>query len=111
MDNIHGLGDISKWVDQKNSWLGFKRVVGAISKTVVRGIQDLEIAPGFFVWVIPSGNDSCRIDCGQQQTVLTEEVLKNITLTLLNHPLWKERFANIKETARYCGPRSERNGS
>ena len=22
----------------------------------------------------------------------------------MNHPLWKERFSGIRETARYCGP-------
>ena len=63
-----------------------------------------EIAPGFFAWVIPSGNDSCRIGLWSTADRLDGRSIEECYTNLLNHPLWKERFANIKETARYCGP-------
>ena len=63
-----------------------------------------EIAPGFFAWVIPSGNDSCRIGLWSTADRLDGRSIEECYANLLNHPLWKERFAGIKETARYCGP-------
>jgi len=63
-----------------------------------------EIAPGFFAWVIPSGNDSCRIGLWSTADRLEGRSIEECYANLLNHPLWKERFAGIKETARYCGP-------
>ena len=63
-----------------------------------------EIAPGFFAWVIPSGNDSCRIGLWSTADRLDGRSIEECYANLLDHPLWKERFAGIKETARYCGP-------
>ena len=62
------------------------------------------IAPGFFAWVIPSGNDSCRIGLWSTAERLDGKSIEECYHSLLNHPLWKDRFADIKETARYCGP-------
>ena len=62
------------------------------------------IAPGFFAWVIPSGNDSCRIGLWSTADRLDGKSIEESYHSLLNHPLWKDRFADIKETARYCGP-------
>ncbi len=63
-----------------------------------------EIAPGFFAWVIPSGNDSCRIGLWSTADRLDGKSIEECYHNLLNHPLWKDRFSNIRETARYCGP-------
>ena len=63
-----------------------------------------EIAPGFFAWVIPSGNDSCRIGLWSTAERLDGKSIEECYHNLLNHPLWEDRFSNIRETARYCGP-------
>ena len=63
-----------------------------------------EIAPGFFAWVIPSGNDTHRIGLWSKADILDGKSILDCYNDLLNHPLWKERFENIQETARYCGP-------
>ena len=63
-----------------------------------------EIAPGFFAWVIPSGNDSCRIGLWSTADRLDGKSIEECYHNLLNHPLWKERFSDVRETARYCGP-------
>ncbi len=63
-----------------------------------------EIAPGFFAWVIPSGNESCRIGLWSTADRLDGRSIEECYSNLLKHPLWKDRFAGIKETARYCGP-------
>ena len=63
-----------------------------------------EIAPGFFAWVIPSGNDTHRIGLWSTAKRLNGRSIEQCYDSLIEHPLWKERFANVKETARYCGP-------
>lgn len=63
-----------------------------------------EIAPGFFAWVIPSGNGSCRIGLWSTADRLEGRSIEECYHNLLNHPLWKDRFSDIRETARYCGP-------
>jgi len=63
-----------------------------------------EIAPGFFAWVIPSGNDSCRIGLWSTADRLDGKSIEECYHNLLQHPLWKDRFSDIRETARYCGP-------
>lgn len=63
-----------------------------------------EIAPGFFAWVIPSGNDTHRIGLWSKADMLDGKTILDCYNDLLTHPLWKERFENIRETARYCGP-------
>ena len=63
-----------------------------------------EIAPGFFAWVIPSGNGSCRIGLWSTADRLEGRSIEECYHNLLNHPLWNDRFSDIRETARYCGP-------
>ena len=63
-----------------------------------------EIAPGFFAWVIPSGNGSCRIGLWSTADRLEGRSIEECYHNLLNHPLWEDRFSDIRETARYCGP-------
>ena len=63
-----------------------------------------EIAPGFFAWVIPSGNGSHRIGLWSTAKRLEGRSIEQCYDNLIMHPLWKDRFSNISETARYCGP-------
>ena len=63
-----------------------------------------EIAPGFFAWVIPSGNGTHRIGLWSKADLLDGRTVLDCYNDLLKHPLWKDRFENITETARYCGP-------
>ena len=63
-----------------------------------------EIAPGFFAWVIPSGNDSHRIGLWSTAKRLEGRSIEQCYDNLLKHPLWESRFSGISETARYCGP-------
>ena len=63
-----------------------------------------EIAPGFFAWVIPSGNDSHRIGLWSTAKRLQGRSIEQCYDNLIKHPLWENRFSNISETARYCGP-------
>ena len=63
-----------------------------------------EIAPGFFAWVIPSGNGSHRIGLWSTAKRLEGRSIEQCYDNLLKHPLWKDRFSNVSETARYCGP-------
>ena len=62
------------------------------------------IAPGFFAWVIPSGNGTHRIGLWSKADLLDGRTVLDCYNDLLEHPLWKDRFENITETARYCGP-------
>ena len=62
------------------------------------------IAPGFFAWVIPSGFGSHRIGVWSTPDRLDGKSVEQCYDDLLNHPLWKSRFENITEIARYCGP-------
>ena len=90
----------------KELMIGFQtEVVGyQFRKRWLEMYSGSEIAPGFFAWVIPSGNDSCRIGLWSTAERLDGKSIEECYHNLLNHPLWKERFADIKETARYCGP-------
>ena len=90
----------------KELMIGFQtEVVGyQFRKRWLEMYSGSEIAPGFFAWVIPSGNDSCRIGLWSTAERLGGKSIEECYHNLLNHPLWKERFADIKETARYCGP-------
>tara|TARA_Y100000287_G_scaffold179023_1_gene172307 strand:- start:21 stop:1235 length:1215 start_codon:yes stop_codon:yes gene_type:complete len=63
-----------------------------------------EIAPGFFAWVIPSGFGSHRIGVWSTPERLNGRSVEQCYEDLKNHPLWKERFENIHEIARFCGP-------
>jgi len=63
-----------------------------------------EIAPGFFAWVIPSGFGTHRIGVWSTPDRLKGRSVEQCYDDLRSHPLWKDRFTNIKEVARYCGP-------
>ena len=63
-----------------------------------------DVAPGLFAWVIPSGHGTHRIGIWIRGQDLEEQSVEHYYHNLINHPLWKDRFADIKETARYCGP-------
>ncbi len=63
-----------------------------------------DIAPGFFAWVIPSGNETHRIGLWSTAKRLEGRSIEQCYDHLIEHPLWKDRFADVKETARYCGP-------
>ena len=63
-----------------------------------------DIAPGFFAWVIPSGFGSHRIGLWSTADRLGGRSIESCYQDLMDHPLWKERFANVTEVARYCGP-------
>ena len=62
------------------------------------------IAPGFFAWVIPSGFGSHRIGVWSTPDRLDGKSVEQCYEDLLNHKMWHDRFENITETARYCGP-------
>ena len=63
-----------------------------------------DIAAGLFAWVIPSGLGTHRIGVWAKPGDLNGRSVEELYDTLLQHPLWRERFANCKEIARYCGP-------
>ena len=62
------------------------------------------IAPGFFAWVIPSGFGTHRIGLWSTADRLDGRSIESCYQDLMDHPLWKERFAGTSEIARYCGP-------
>ena len=62
------------------------------------------IAPGFFAWVIPSGFGTHRIGLWSTADRLNGRSIESCYQDLMDHPLWKERFANTSEIARFCGP-------
>ena len=62
------------------------------------------IAPGFFAWVIPSGFGTHRIGLWSTADRLDGRSIESCYQDLIDHPLWKDRFENVQEIARYCGP-------
>ena len=62
------------------------------------------IAPGFFAWVIPSGFGTHRIGLWSTADRLDGRSIESCYQDLMDHPLWKDRFAGTSEIARYCGP-------
>lgn len=63
-----------------------------------------DIAPGFFAWVIPSGYGTHRIGLWSTADRLNGRSIESCYQDLLDHPLWRERFHNVREVASYCGP-------
>ena len=107
-DGAHkaGLEDISKMGKPKELMIGFQaEVVGYEGGEIdgLRCLTDQEIAPGFFAWVIPSGNGSHRIGLWSTAKRLEGRSIEECYDNLLKHPLWKDRFSNVSETARYYG--------
>ena len=62
------------------------------------------IAPGFFAWGIPSGFGTHRIGLWSTADRLNGRSIESCYQDLMDHPLWKDRFENTSEIARYCGP-------
>ena len=62
-----------------------------------------DVAPGLFAWAIPNG-ETHRIGVWVHPDRLGGRSCEMLYDTLLDHPLWREKFANIHETARFCGP-------
>ena len=63
-----------------------------------------DIAPGFFAWVIPTGNKTHRVGIWSKSELLDGKSVEQCYDSLINHTLWKDRFSGIKEIAKYCGP-------
>jgi flavin-dependent dehydrogenase len=63
-----------------------------------------QVSPGFFAWVIPSGFGSHRIGIWSTAEHLNGRSVEQCYDDLRKHPLWKDRFADVKEVARFCGP-------
>ncbi len=62
-----------------------------------------DIAPGLFAWAIPNG-ETHRIGVWVQPERLAGRSCEMLYDTLRDHPLWRDRFAGVHETARFCGP-------
>lgn len=62
-----------------------------------------EVAPGLFAWVIPNG-ETHRVGVWSRPEDLEGRSCEQLVENLMSHPLWAERFANCRETARHCGP-------
>ena len=61
------------------------------------------VAPGLFAWVIPNGLTH-RIGVWARPDDLAGRSCEDLYDTLVTCPSWQHRFADIRETARYCGP-------
>ena len=63
-----------------------------------------DFAPGFFAWVIPTGNNTHRVGMWARPQDLDGRSVEECYESLISHDLWKKRFAGMNEIARYCGP-------
>ena len=61
------------------------------------------VAPGFFAWAIPTGTTT-RIGTFSRPDLLDGRSSEDTLNSLLNHPLWEDRFSGCSEVGRYCGP-------
>ena len=61
------------------------------------------VAPGLFAWAIPNGRTH-RIGVWAHPDRLDGRSCEMLYDALREHPLWRDRFANVRETARFCGP-------
>jgi len=62
-----------------------------------------DIAPGLFAWIIPNGATH-RIGMWARPEDLEGKSCEEYIATLMNHQLWRHKFTNCRQTARYCGP-------
>ena len=73
----------------------------------IEGVLDMytgeEIAPGFFAWVIPSG-ETARIGTWTRPDLLEGRSVEELIQKLMSMEKWKERFSKCREIGRYCGP-------
>ena len=85
--------------------IGFQ--VEAIGYPGLDGILDMytgfNIAPGLFSWVIPNG-DTHRIGIWVRSKDVDERSCEMLYDYLTRSSMFAERFGNIQEVARYCGP-------
>ncbi|MEE2812379.1 MAG: geranylgeranyl reductase family protein [Candidatus Thermoplasmatota archaeon] len=61
------------------------------------------IAPGLFAWAIPNG-DTHRIGLWAHPERLDGRSCEDLYDELKYNSIWSDRFTNVRETARYCGP-------
>ena len=61
------------------------------------------ISPGFFAWAIPNG-ETHRIGVWARPEDLDGRSCEDLYDSLRAHPLWQDRFSEVRETARFCGP-------
>ena len=91
----------------KETMIGFQsEVTGYESKDRwLEMYSGSEIAPGFFAWVIPTGFGTHRIGVwSTAKHMLDGRSIESYYNSLLNHPLWSEKFKDVREISRYCGP-------
>ena len=91
----------------KETMIGFQvEVTGYNSKERwLEMYSGRDIAPGFFAWVIPTGFGTHRIGVWSKAKMMEEnKSIESYYHSLLNHPLWKDKFADVQEISRYCGP-------
>jgi geranylgeranyl reductase family protein len=62
-----------------------------------------EISPGFFAWVIPSGETS-RIGMWSKGELLNGKSCEYYLNSLMNSEKWTEKFNNCNEVGRFVGP-------
>ena len=62
-----------------------------------------DIAPGFFAWVVPNG-ETHRVGMWARAADLDGKSCEEMVSKLMTHEMWKERFQDCIETARFCGP-------
>jgi geranylgeranyl reductase family protein len=108
-----GADGAHSWV-RRNFKMGRPKEVMIGFQTEVVGYQGRDrwlemysgtsIAPGFFAWVIPSGFGTHRVGLWSTADRLDGRSIESCYRDLLEHPLWKERFAGVQEVASYCGP-------
>tara|TARA_B100000029_G_scaffold508820_2_gene596591 strand:- start:650 stop:1858 length:1209 start_codon:yes stop_codon:yes gene_type:complete len=109
-----GADGVHSWVRRKFKMGYPKELMVGFQAEVVNyqgseGLLDMytgeEVAPGLFAWVIPSGK-SWRIGVWARPKDLGGRSCEELYESLIAHPLWKDRFANSREVARFCGPLS-----
>jgi geranylgeranyl reductase family protein len=90
----------------KEMMIGFQADVSGLSgkDNWLEMYTGRDIAPGLFAWVIPTGNNTHRIGVWARPQDLDGRSVEECYDSLISHPLWKERFAKVREIARYCGP-------
>ena len=77
---------------------GYTHKEGKLDMYTGRGV-----APGFFAWAIPTGTTT-RIGTFSRPDLLDGRSSEDTLNSLLDHPLWRDRFSGCSEVGRYCGP-------
>ena len=63
----------------------------------------IDVAPGLFAWAIPNG-DTHRIGVWSRAEDLDGRSCEQLLDHLMKRSRWAERFADCRESARFCGP-------